>query len=139
MKRLLFILLPLALFFSCSREQGELPENALYQSYATRPELKVAQVSGLKLIDTVRVDVVLLQAENDSVWQQLTGEFGVDDSTGVTSWLGGPEQPATRVRWEGRPVLRVIASPERQSIGLYSIESEAQYDALLDYQLNNMH
>ena len=113
--------------------QGE-----LYKRYASRPELTVAQVSGFKLCDTVRVDVVLLQADNEKVWQQMVKEFNIAGNDGVTSWLGDTKQPANRVKWTGRPVLRVVASHTKQTIGLYLLNNETQYDALMDYQLNAM-
>lgn len=113
--------------------QGE-----LYKRYASRPELTVAQVSGFKLCDTVRVDVVLLQADNEKVWQQMVKEFDIAGNDGVTSWLGDTKQPANRVKWTGRPVLRVVASHKKQTIGLYLLNNETQYDALMDYQLNAM-
>lgn len=113
--------------------QGE-----LYKRYASRPELTVAQVSGFKLCDTVRVDVVLLQADNEKVWQQMVKEFNIAGNDGVTSWLGDTKQPANRVKWTGRPILRVVASHKKQTIGLYLLNNETQYDALMDYQLNAM-
>lgn len=122
------LILPLA-----AMAQGE-----LYKRYASRPELKVAQVSGFKLCDTVRVDVVLLQADNEKVWQQMVKEFNIAGNDGVTSWLGDTKQPANRVKWTGRPILRVVASHKKQTIGLYLLNNETQYDALMDYQLNAM-
>ena len=138
MKRLIILLLPLALMFSCTgkREKGVM--DALYEGYAARQELKVAKVDGLRLCDTVRTDVVLLQADDEATWRQMAAEFGLQDSTGTTSWLGESLDPTKRVAWDGGPAVRVIASHERQTIGLYRIENEAQYDALLDYQLNNI-
>ena len=35
-------------------------------------------------------------------------------------------------------VVMVVASHERRTVAFYRINTEAQYDALLDYQLNNM-
>ena len=138
MKRLYILLLPLVLLLSCTGEPEEVAVDALYQSYASRQELKVAKVSGLKLCDTVRIDVVLLQAEDEAAWRQMSVEFGLRDTTGITSWLGDTLDPAQRTAWDGQPVVRVIASHERQTIGLYRIENEAQYDALIDYQLNHI-
>lgn len=135
---ILLLLLPLALLLSCSHEQSELTEDALYQRYAARQELKVAQVSGMKLCDTVRVDVVLLQADDDETWQQLKAEFLIEGEEGVESWLGDTEQPAQRVKWTGAPVVRAIASHSRRTLAFYRLDTEAQYDALLDYQLEKM-
>lgn len=138
MKRLFILLLPLALLFSCSGEPEEVAMDALYQGYASRQELKVAKVVGLQLCDTVSIDVVLLQAEDEAAWRQMAGEFGLQDTTGTTSWLGDTADPTQHVAWDGEPVVRVIASHKRQTIGLYRIENETQYNALIDYQLNRM-
>lgn len=142
MKRLLLIitlLLPLALTVGCHSKAEGRQESALYKRYASRVDVTVAQVCDFKLCDTVTVDVVLLEADNDEAWQRMVEEFGICDTAGVTSWLGDIEDPAVRVKWEGQPVVRVAASIEKHSIGLYRLDTETQYDALLDYQLNNLH
>ena len=141
MKHRIVIMLSMAcclLLAACAHEPEDTPAGALYRHYAGRQELKVAQVCGLKLCDTVRVDVVMLQAGSDDDWRAMMDEFAIADSVGVSSWLGDTLQPAERVAWTGEPVLRVVASPQLKTIGLYRLESEVQYDALIDYQLNNM-
>lgn len=129
----------MVLMVGCRGEAESTQESALYKRYASRSDVAVAQVCDFKLCDTVAVDVVLLQADNDEAWQCMVEEFGIRDTEGITSWLGDTENPATRVKWEGQPVVRVAASIEKHSIGLYRIDNETQYDALLDYQLNNLH
>ena len=142
MKRLFVIitlLLPMALMVACHSEAEVTQESALYKRYASQTDVTVAQVCDFKLCDTVTVDVVLLEADNDEAWQRMVAEFGICDTAGVTSWLGDIEAPDVRVKWEGRPVVRVAASIEKRTIGLYRLDTETQYDALLDYQLNNLH
>ena len=134
MKKVLFMLLPLALLMGCARQEKQ-PESALYRHYAAQQELKVAQVNGFNLNDTVHVDVVMLQAESEQAWQQLTEEFNIRCEEGTSSWLGETDNPALRTQWTGNPVMRVIASYSRHTIGFYLIETEAQFDALIDYQL----
>ena len=101
-------------------------------------ELTVAQVSGFKLNESQRVDVVIVVADDDSGWQKLTKELNIKGENGVVSWLGDIRKPAQRVKWTGAPVLRVVASHARRTLAFYRVNTEAQYDALLDYQLNNM-
>lgn len=137
-KLLLLILLPVLIAVGCGREAEETPESGLYKRYASHEELSVAQVCGFSLCDSVRVDVVLLQAESDEAWQQLKEEFDIRGDEGTVSWLGAEENPALRTQWTGSPATRVVASHARRTVGLYIIESEAQYDALLDYQLNKL-
>jgi hypothetical protein len=136
----LFFILHFSFFItlaSCSRE-GEPAASAFYQHYAHRQELKVAEVDGFKLSDSVRIDVVMLQAENDEDWQQLCAEFDIRGEEGSVSWLGDTENPARRTEWNGQPLLRVIASHERRTVAFYRIDNEAQYDALIDYQIERM-
>lgn len=130
MKRLLLILvllLPLA----------AAAQSPLYQRYAQRTDIAVAQVSGFRLNDTVKVDVVLLVAPDAQAWQQLKQELDIRTSSGVTSWLASSSNPATRARWNGSPVCKAIASHSRRTVALYLITSEQQYDALLDYQMTH--
>ena len=113
-------------------------QSELYKRYASRQDLTVAQVSGFKLNDSTRVDVVLVVADNTKAWEQLKHELDIRGDKGVVSWLGETKQPARRTRWNGKPLLRVVASHTRHVVGFYRLDTEKQYDALLDYQLNNM-
>ena len=70
MKRFLFILLLLLPLAAMS--QGE-----LYKRYASRTDLTVAQVSGFKLNENVRVDVVLVVADNDAAMVRLKEMYKV--------------------------------------------------------------
>ena len=131
MKRLLYILLTL-LLASCSREEVETP---LYQQYAARKNLTVAQVSGFQLCDTVKIDVVILVADDSVAWQELKEEFDIRTSAGVTSWMGNIEQPAQRVKRSVRPAWRAMAVHEERTIAFYRIDTEEQREALMDYQM----
>jgi hypothetical protein len=131
------MIVSLMLLAGCSH-RTEPSEGALYQSYAERENLKVAQLCGYKISDTVRVDVVMLQAEDEQAWQQLTEEFDIRGDEGTVSWLGEVDLPARRTQWSGAPVMRVIASHAKRTIGFYRLDDETQYDALLDYQLEKM-
>ena len=113
-------------------------QSDLYKHYASRQNLTVAQVSGFKLNDSERVNVVLIVANDAEAWKQMTEEFNIKGEDGVVSWLGDTQNPSKRVKWPGAPVLRVIASHARRTVALYLINTEAQYDALLEHQLNNM-
>ena len=135
MKRLLFILLlPLA-FLSCSREVEEVP---LYRQYAARQDLTVAQVTGFQLCDTVKTDVVILVADDSTAWQSLKQEFDIRTTEGVTSWMGDIEHPAQRVKGDVRPAWRAMAVHADRTVAFYRIDSEEQYEALLDYQMNEL-
>ena len=111
-------------------------QNSLYERYASRQNLTVAQVSGFRLSDSVRVDVVLLVADDDDAWQQLMKEYNIRPAEGTTSWLGEADNPARRTSWTGRPVCKVIVSHARRTIAFYRLDTSVQYETLLDYQLN---
>lgn len=113
-------------------------QSNLYNHYAKRSDLTVAQVVGFRLNDSVGVDVLILVADNDKAWKQLKGEFDIRTSEGCTSWLGEPAAPAKRVRWTGRPCCKVIASHERRTLCLYTINNQREYDALLDFQFSKL-
>ena len=136
MKRLLLIiLLPLALLTGCSHEKKEYSASELYQHYAERQNLKVAQVEQFSLSDSVSVEVILMEADDENAWQQLKEEFNIQGDEGTVSWLGDSDNPALRTQWTGIPVMRVIASLDKHTIGIYRIDNEMQYDAIVDYQL----
>lgn len=134
-KYTLYLIVPLMLMAACTSGPAE---GSLYHRYADRKGLSVAEVDGFQLCDTVRIDVVMLQAESDEAWQQMVAELSIKDTTGVTSWLGDINEPSRRTTWNGTPVIRVIASHDKHAIGFYRLENEVQYNALLDYQLNKI-
>ena len=134
MKKLLLILLPLMLL-ACSREVEETP---LYSQYAVRQDLTVAQVTGFQLNDTVKTDVVILVADDSAAWQGLKEEFDIRTSEGVTSWMGDIDQPQQRVKGGVRPAWRAMAVHADRTVAFYRIDSEEQYEALLDYQMNEL-
>lgn len=136
MKHLVYILLPLAMVVcSCSRDVEEVP---LYQQYALRKDLTAAQVNGFRLNDSIKVDVVILVADDSVSWQGLKEEFDIRTSEGFTSWMGDIEQPAHRVKGAVRPVWRAMAVHADRTIAFYCIDTDEQYQSLLDYQLNEI-
>ena len=138
MKRLLHILLPAVcclLTFACSNEVEETP---LYQKYAVRSDLTVAQVKGFHLCDTVKTDVVILVADDSTALLELKEEFDIRTSEGVTSWMGNIDHPQQRVKGGELPSWRAMAVHKDMTIAFYHIDSETQYDALLDYQISNI-
>lgn len=120
-------------FLSCSREVEEVP---LYRQYAARQDLTVAQVKGFQLCDTVKVDVVILVADDSAAWAELKAEFDIRTSEGVTSWMGDIDEPARRVKRAVRPAWRAMAVHADRTVAFYRVDTEAQRQALLDYQMN---
>ena len=106
-------------------------QSSLYHRYASRQDLTVAQVSGFHLNDSVTIDVVMVVADNDAVWNHLKQELNIQSHQGVTSWLATPDSPSLRSRWNGSPILRVVASHQRRTVAFYSLDNEQQYDALI--------
>jgi hypothetical protein len=120
---------------SCSREVEVMP---FYQRYAPRTDLTVAQVKGFRLDDSVKVDVVILVADDSSSWLQLKEEFDIRTSEGVTSWMGDIDEPQKRVKRNVRPAWRAMAVHADRTIAFYRIDDSVQYQALLDYQLDKL-
>ena len=135
MKRLLLILLLPIAIVACTREAEELP---LYQQYAARQDLTTAQVTGFHVNDTVKVDVVILVADDTTAWRGLKEEFDIRTDAGVTTWMGNIEQPQQRVRRSDLPAWRAMAVHDEKTIAFYLIDTEEQYEALLDYQMDKL-
>ena len=123
------------MLLACSRESEVVP---LYQQYAVRQDLTVAQVSGFQLCDTVKVDVVILVADDTAAWNELKKEFDIRTSEGITSWMGNVDRPQQRVQRSERPAWRAMAVHDDLTIAFYRIDSEEQYEALIDYQLEEL-
>lgn len=127
--------MPLMLLVGCNREEATAP---LYQQYAAHKNLTVAQVFGFQLCDTVKTDVVILVADDSAAWQGLKEEFDIRTSEGVTSWMGDIDHPEQRVKRDIRPAWRAMAVHEEMTIAFYHIEDDIHYEALLDYQMNEL-
>ncbi len=125
----------LTLFVACTPEIEKVP---LYHQYEARKDLTVAQVTGFQLCDTVKIDVVILVADDSAAWQSLKTEFDIRTSEGVTSWMGDIDHPAQRVKRNVRPAWRAMAVHADRTIAFYRIADSVQYQALLDYQLNQL-
>lgn len=142
MKRLLLLLLLLLPLAASAQNDGtraaSLRESTLYRHHAARQDVAVAQVSGFRLNDSVRVDVVLVVADDDKAWQRLKEEYDIRTSAGVTSWIGEADHPERRTRWTGQPACRAVASHERRTLGFYHIDNRTQYEALLEYQIKKI-
>lgn len=144
MKRLFFIshypsiiLLLLVLTAACTKEVPTAGDR-LYERYATRGDLTAAQVKGFHLNDTVKVDVVLLVADDSAAWQELKEELDIRGEEGITSWLGDMERPQQRVKRGADPVWRAMAVHADRTVALYGVETAEQMDALREYQMEKM-
>ena len=116
MRRLIFIILvSLTTMVGCSPEPDE---GSLYHRYADRKGLTVAEVDGFQLGEGTTIDVVMLQAENDSMWEAMKAEFDIRGEEGTVSWLGESENPSARTQWSGALVRRVIASNSLSRLGI---------------------
>lgn len=120
---------------ACSREEVA---TTLYQQYAASKNLTVAQVTGFRLCDTVKVDVVILVADDSAAWQEMKEEFDIRTSEGVTTWMGNIDNPQQRVKRCALPAWRVMAVHDERTLAFYRIDREEQREALMDYQLENL-
>ena len=133
MKRLLFLIIPLAVAYcSCTREVEEDP---LYLKYASRQDLTAAQLNGFRLNDSVKVDVVILVADDSVSWQRIKDEFDIRTSEGVTSWLGDIENPRERVKRSEVPLWRAMAVHDDRTVAFYRVATAEEFEALREYQI----
>ena len=138
MRRAFYILLIVLTFAGCGTPDADRHTAALYERYAACSDLSVAQVKGFRLCDTVAVDVVILVADDSAAWQRLKEEMDIRASEGVTSWMGDIDKPAKRVKRNVRPAWRAMAVHADRTIAFYCIDDSVQYQALLDYQLDEL-
>ena len=54
-------------------------QTELYKRYASQPGVKVASVSGFAIDSTARVDVTVLEAEDDEGWEWMKKEFYIGE------------------------------------------------------------
>ena len=67
--------MPLVLLASLAAQA----QTELYKHYATQPGVKVASVSGFAIDSTARVDVTVLEAQDDEGWEWMKKEFYIGD------------------------------------------------------------
>ena len=138
MKRFIYILLVTLVLTGCDTSYLLPPTSYLYERYASREDLTVAQVKGFHLNDTVKVDVVLLVADDSAAWQSLKEELDIRGEEGITSWLGDMERPQQRVKRGADPVWRAMAVHADRTVAFYGVETAEQMDALREYQMEKM-
>lgn len=68
------MLLPLLLATLAAQGQTE-----LYKRYASQPGVKVASVNGFAIDSTARVDVTVLEAQDDEGWEWMKKEFYIGE------------------------------------------------------------
>ena len=134
-KYILYLIVPLMLMAACTSGPAE---GSLYHRYADRKGLSVAEVDGFQLCDTVRVDVVMLQADSDEAWREILVELSIKDTSGVTSWLGDIDEPARRVKRDEVPLWRAMAVHDEKTVAFYRVENAEQFAALREYQMDRM-
>lgn len=136
MRKTLTLFLLGLLLAACSREPGT--DSQLYDRYRQRTDFTAAWVEGFRLNDTVKVDVLILVADDAEAWTRLKQELDIRTTEGVTSWLGEAGNPAKRTPWTGAPCLKVLVSHAQMTVCLYHLTGKADYDALLEYQMDKI-
>jgi len=130
------MLLPLLLLAACSHEPGT--DSQLYDRYRQRADLTAAWVEGFRLNDTVKVDVLILVADDAAAWDTLRQEFNIRTTEGLTSWIGDAGNPVHRIQWTDGPCCKAIAAHATRTLCLYSLRDRTEYDALLEYQIGRL-
>ena len=72
-------MLGLLLLFGFSIFNSAQAQTELYKRYASQPGVKVASVSGFAIDSTARVDVTVLEAQDDEGWEWMKKEFYIGD------------------------------------------------------------
>ena len=67
--------MPLVLLASLAAQA----QTELYKRYASQPGVKVASVSGFAIDSTARVDVTVLEAQDNEGWEWMKKEFYIGD------------------------------------------------------------
>lgn len=138
MKKFFIGIMALVCFVGLAACSHKPEETLLYRQYAARTDLTVAQVTDFELSDSVKTAVVILVADDSTAWQSLKTEFDIRTVEGVTSWMGNIDEPSQRVKGGKLPAWRAMAVHSDRTIAFYRIDTEEQYEALLDYQLSNI-
>ena len=106
----------------------------LYRHYADQPGVRVGYIKDYPFDDTTHVDVTTIEALDDDGWAWMQQEFGTSNSQPSTS---DPQLPTllTLQRPDG---TFLFLSYNDRSLCLVDAESDAEYDAVLRYQLTKM-
>lgn len=125
---------------SCTSKVDESPaaDTELYQHFANRQGLAVAQVRGFRLNDTVKIDVVVIEADDSAAWHELKKQLDIRTDKGVTSWLGKIDHPEQRTTHGDTPLWRAIAVHDERTVALYHMKNENQFAALREYQMKQI-
>ena len=123
-------------------------QTELYKRYAAQPGVKVASVSNFAIDSTSRVDVTVIEAEDDEGWAWMTKEFFIGDlSPEQQAGLGEGYDAVLFARRsrvnprENAPVKNeeidvagscyLGISYLNQAVYIFCADSEEQYDAVV--------
>ncbi|MBR1834331.1 MAG: hypothetical protein IJ785_02310 [Bacteroidales bacterium] len=126
MKRIAIIVFATLLLAGC----GPRKVTEFYARYKDRPGVNVVSFVGYRINDSIRADVTVVQAVDDSVYAALLPEFGL-----TRTRLGFQKVvvsgPAVSV--EGNPLVRTIGtSVTQRSIYIFDCESDCS-NALIQF------
>lgn len=137
------MLLPLLLATLAAQGQTE-----LYKRYASQPGVKVASVNGFAIDSTARVDVTVLEAQDDEGWEWMKKEFYIgelspEQQTGLNE---GYDAVLFARRSRANPRDNAPVKDEQvdiagscyigisylnQAVYIFCADSEEQYDAVV--------
>lgn len=120
----------------------------IYSRYAGHEGIEVSFVKGLRINDSVRVDVTLLEATDDSAWAALIQDFGMQPPPPEVTRLAGADIIEARSMPKGcyscphdpDPLKNdeVSFAWARHQISIFHVTSIDQVMAIRFYQYNEM-
>ncbi len=122
-------------------------QTELFERYASQPGVKVASVSGFAIDSVSRIDVTLVEAEDDEGWEWMKGEFFIGDLSpqqqaslkeGYDAVLfarrsrSNPRDnaPVVGEQLDGAGSCYIGISYLNRAVYIFCADSEEQYDAV---------
>lgn len=99
------------------------PSDSLYSRYAERTDVRVGLVHDYMLDDSVAIDVVTIEAHDNTAWSWMQAEFDI------------PSDTHRLAVWTDSAGRYLFCMPQRQSLCIVEAADERQMQALILHHL----
>ena len=121
--------------------------STLYHRYAREAGVETTFIKQMRLNDTVRVDLTLLQASDSAAWARLEADFDLPQPTAQMQALAdsGADgivlalQPSDGGPFAPDDTLQVVAASRAlRCVSVFHVCTEAQFNAIVDKHIDEL-
>ena len=120
----------------------------IYKHYASTDNIQATYIKDMAIIDSVAVDVTLLEAKDSAGWERLKEDFGVTEffvennedrySHRVIAWRAPNGKPTEHIKEKHDNDWSVSVAPAQRSVCVFHTETDEESKAVTLYKFQNI-